>query len=235
MSGGFTAGLKRSSVAITGGASFLASEQMRVKRGGITLDASLVAADANGDKIIKAGTFVSKVTATSKYGPYSATTNEVQTLTEGGSGLTSFTLTLGGFTTASIAAAATAAAVQSAIEALPNVDVGDVTVTGSAGGPYTVTFGGEWSQKDVPQFTTTPTGGTGTVTAATTTAGGGAISDGRQTPSDDTSGYTLESVNLRDGDVICGLLIGGSVLSARVTPTPDATIKAAVKGRIQFQ
>lgn len=137
MSGGFTPSLKRSDVAITGGASFLASERIGVKRGGITLSAALVAADANGDKILKAGTFVTPATSGGEVGKY---------------------------------------------------------------GKYT--------------------------TGAT---------NGTQTPSDDTSGYLLESVNLRDGDVICGLLITGSVLSARVTPAVDATTRAAVKGRIQFQ
>jgi hypothetical protein len=100
-----------------------------------------------------------------------AGTNEVQTATEGGSGLTSFTLTFDGQTTAAIAAAATAAAVQTALEALNNIDPGDVVVTGSAGGPYTITFGGRYSATNVPQITATPTGGTGTVTMATGTAG----------------------------------------------------------------
>lgn len=234
MSGGFTPALKRTNVSVGGKASFLASGKMTVKRGGITLDASLVAADANGDKIIEAGTFVAQVTATKKYGPYGGKTNEVQTLTVGGSGLTSFTITLGGFTTAAIDAAATSAAVKAALEALPNVDVGDVKVTGNAGGVWTVTFGGEYANKDVPAMTTTPTGGSGTVTVATPTAGGAAVADGREAP-DDQSGYTLESVNLRDGDVICGLMLEGSVLTARVTPAPDATTKAAVKGRIIYQ
>lgn len=134
MSGGFSPSLKRSDVAIGGQASFLASEQMQVKRGGITLDASLVTADGDGNKVIEAGTFVAEVTATGKYGPYDS----------------------------------------------------------------------------------------------------GAL-DGREAPSDDTSGYLLESVNLKDGDVITGLLIRGSVLRARVTPAPDATIEAAVKGRVLFQ
>jgi hypothetical protein len=98
--------------------------------------------------------------------------NEVQTLTEGGSGLTSFTVTFGGQTTASIAAAATAAQVQSALEALSTIGVGNVTVSGSAGGPYTVTFQGALAGTDVAAMTTTPTGGTGTVTVATSTAGG---------------------------------------------------------------
>ena len=100
-------------------------------------------------------------------------TNEVQTITEGGSGLTSFTLTFDGQTTASIAAAATAAAVRAALEALSNIAPGDVTVTGSDGGPYTVTFKGQFAGENVPQMTATPTGGTGTVTIATTTAGAG--------------------------------------------------------------
>lgn len=235
MSGGFTPGLVRSSVALTGGASFLASEHMTVKRGGITLDASLVTADSLGDKVVPAGQFVSAVTATGKYGPYEIS-DEVQSVTIGGAGLTSFTLTYSGQTTGAIAAAATAATVKAALVALSNIADGDVTVTGSAGGPYTVTFGGTLKDTDVAQMTATPTGGTGTVTVATVTAGAGAGSaDGRETPSADTSGYLLESVNLRDGDVICGLLIAGSVLTARVKPLPNATIKAAVVGRILFQ
>jgi hypothetical protein len=111
--------------------------------------------------------------AAGKVTPYvaAAGANEVQTITEGGSGLVSYTLTLNGETTASILAAATAAQVQAALEGLDSVQVGDVTVTGSAGGPYTVTFGGGYAGENVPQMTATPTGGTGTVTIATTTPG----------------------------------------------------------------
>jgi hypothetical protein len=95
--------------------------------------------------------------------------NEAQTITEGGSGLTSYTLTYDGQTTASIAAAATAAQVRSALIALSNIEEGNVDVTGAASGPYTVTFHGG---QNVSQMTATPTGGTGTVTIATATAGG---------------------------------------------------------------
>lgn len=234
MSGGFTPSLRRSVDNVTAEASFLASEDYTVKRVGITLDASTVAADEAGDKVVKAGTFVAKITASGKYGPYGGLTNEVQTITEGGSGLTSFTLTWDGNTTASLDDQATAAQVQAALEALPNVDEGDVTVSGNPGGVYTVTFGGEYAGRNVSQMTATPTGGTGTVTIATTTAGGASVSDGRQTPGD-TAGYTMESVNLKDGDVVCGVLLRGSVLEARVTPAPDATTKTAVKGRIFYQ
>jgi hypothetical protein len=102
---------------------------------------------------------------------YDPGTNEVQTITEGGSGLTSYTLTYSAQITTSITANAAASAVQSALEALSNIAVGDVAVTGSAGGPYTVTFGGALASTNVAQMTATPTGGTGTVTINTVTPG----------------------------------------------------------------
>lgn len=134
------------------------------------------------DGVVPSGTPLGLVTSTGKVGPYTGdSTDEVQTITEGGSGLTSFTLTFSGQTTGSIAAAATAAAVQTALEALSNIGEGNVTVTGSAGGPYTVTFKGDLANQNVAQMTATPTGGTGTVTIATSTAGGAdASSDGRE-------------------------------------------------------
>lgn len=129
---------------------------------------------------IPSGTPLAKITATGLYGPYSVT-DEVQTVTQGGSGLTSYTLTLSGQTTASIAQAATAAQLQSAIEALSNVGAGNVIVTGSAGGPYTVSFTGALADTNVAQMTSTPTGGSGTVTVATTTGGGTEGSGGLET------------------------------------------------------
>ncbi len=53
-----------------------------------------------------------------------------------------FPLTLAGQTTGAIAHDASAATVEAAIEALSNVGAGNGTTTGSAGGPYTVTFTG---------------------------------------------------------------------------------------------
>lgn len=121
--------------------------------------------------VLPSGIALAKITATGIYGPYSVT-DEVQTVTEGGSGLTSFTLTYSGQTTGSIAAAATAATVQAALVALSNVGAGNIAVTGAAGGPYTVSFRGTLADTNVAAMTATPTGGTGTVTIATTTAGG---------------------------------------------------------------
>ena len=51
-----------------------------------------------------------------------------------------FTLSLGGQTSAGIAHNVTATNLRSALEALSSVGVGHVTVTGSAGGPFTVVF-----------------------------------------------------------------------------------------------
>lgn len=50
-----------------------------------------------------------------------------------------FTLTYGGQTTATIAYNASAATVKSALEALTSIATNQLTVTGSAGGPYTIT------------------------------------------------------------------------------------------------
>jgi hypothetical protein len=99
-------------------------------------------------------------------------TNEVQTLSLGAATAGTFTITFNGQTTSAIAYNATAAVVQAALEALSNVDPGDVTVSG---GPLpaqvTLTFGGRYSATDVPQITITPTLTGGTVTVATSTVG----------------------------------------------------------------
>src|SRR6185436_5868294 len=63
-----------------------------------------------------------------------------------------FTLNFDGQTTAQLAAAATPAAIQSALEALSNVNPGDVIVTGAAGN-VTVQFDGQYAQENVPQLT----------------------------------------------------------------------------------
>jgi hypothetical protein len=98
-------------------------------------------------------------------------TSTVQTVTITGAPTGgTFTLTANGHTTAPIAYNATAAAVQSALATA--LGVGQATVTGSAGGPYTVTFAG--SMGSVPQMTAASslTGGTTPgVTVAVTTPG----------------------------------------------------------------
>jgi hypothetical protein len=85
-----------------------------------------------------------------------------------------FTLTFGGYTTAGIAYNATAAVVQTALEALTSFGTGNVTVTGSNGGPYTVTFVGSLglaAQSTMTASAAGLTGGTPSIAVASTTSG----------------------------------------------------------------
>jgi hypothetical protein len=167
----------------TGDQSWLGSTHGLYNSRSVAPDPALFTAAAYPDGV-PSGTPLGEVTATGLFGPYTGdSSDEVQTLTEGGSGLTSYTITFSGQTTASIDDDATAAQVQAALEALSNVEPGDVTVTGGplASGAFSVAFGGQYANTDVPAMTTTPTGGTGTVVVATGTAGGADVgSDGRQ-------------------------------------------------------
>jgi hypothetical protein len=96
--------------------------------------------------------------------------NEVQVITptgtvEGGT----YTLTFDGQTTAPIAAGASAATVQAALEALSNVAPGDIVVTGGplTEQPLVLTFGGAYAGVDVPQVTVDGSGLTGPGSGAT--------------------------------------------------------------------
>ncbi len=66
--------------------------------------------------------------------------DNTQTVTLGTQSSGTFTLTYKGQTTATIAYNAASAAVQTALQALSTIGAGNATVSGSAGGPYTVTF-----------------------------------------------------------------------------------------------
>lgn len=132
MSGGFTPSLRTEDdgLGIDYVPEFMASETAIFKRGGITVDASTVGADANGDKILRKGTVMALVDSTGKYRAY--------------------------------------------LNSL-NADAGGVA-----------------------------------------------------------SGFLPESINLRDGDVICGLLIMGSVIASR-TSGLDSNARTDLAGRIVFQ
>lgn len=101
-----------------------------------------------------------------------AGTNEQQTVTVSATGGT-FTLSFAGQTTGNIAFGAASAVVQAALEALSNIDAGDIAVSGGTG-PYTVTFQGRYAATDVPAMTGSGallTGGANTVVVATTVPG----------------------------------------------------------------
>jgi hypothetical protein len=107
-------------------------------------------------------------------GLFEAGTAEVQTVTVTGAPTGgTFTLSYEGNTTAAIPFNADAATVQAAINALPTSPGLPVTVTGAAGGPYTVTF--QADDGNVDQMTADGSGLTGgttpAVAVATTTPG----------------------------------------------------------------
>jgi hypothetical protein len=99
--------------------------------------------------------------------------NEVQSVTVDATGGT-YTLTFGGQTTSAIAFGAAAATVQTALRALSTIGSASVTVTGNAGGPYTVTFVGSLEDTNVAVMTadsTLLTGNTHTATVAVVAQG----------------------------------------------------------------
>jgi len=156
--------------------------------------------DGVAQKVLQPGTVLASITSgddAGKVGVYApgagggvAAVDEVQSLTRTSTGGT-ITLAHEGEVTGTIPADAvgfTAAAVQAALLALPNLNVGDVVVTGAAGGPLTVTFGGQYADQDVATLTVDNTSATGgTIVAAQVTAGAaasagaGPATDGRQT------------------------------------------------------
>lgn len=110
-----------------------------------------------------------------------------------------FTITYGGQTTAAIAAAATSAQIQAALEALSNVAPGDIVVTGgpvtagAVAGVVTLSFKGNLGGLNVSQVTvdaTNLTGAAHTLTPSTTTAGVQGSYRGARTGAvlDDTTG-----------------------------------------------
>ena len=109
------------------------------------------------------------------FGPFNdMKTNETQVVRVTGATAGTFTLTFDGQTTAPIAFNATAAAIQAALEALSNIEPGDVVATG---GPVntnnvSVNFRGQFSIENLPQMTADGAALTGGTVAATTSQEG---------------------------------------------------------------
>jgi len=117
-----------------------------------------------GDHLVKEGNLLltrtgARVVADAGYqgiGPTVLATSEIQTVTITGAPTGgTFTLTYSGQTTGTIPFNAVGGTVQTALNALSNLD--GVSVTGGAGGPYTVTF----APGNVPQMTASGAGLTG--------------------------------------------------------------------------
>lgn len=210
----------------------------------IVLDRSLFDLDsAYPNGYIPSGVPLGKVTATGLYGPYSGADNRTEesvTFTEGGSGLTSWTITYNGHTTGSLDDDATAADVLAALEALDDFAPGDLLVTRTAVAPsaWTVTASptGSLKNTDLGSFTTTPTGGSGSVAVAVATAGGAeSSSDGRQV----LAGHLFASVSYdRDAastaDLPAALFWDGEVVETYLPNPVDANGKTDVAGHIKY-
>jgi hypothetical protein len=199
----------------------------------ITIDkATLVAETHYPDGYLKSGLPLGKITASGKYGPYGGRANEVQTINLGSATAGTITIGVEGETTAAIAYNATAAAVQTALELLSNVNPGEIVVTGGPlPGTITLTFGGRFAGTNVAAVTVTPTGLTGgTVTVATTTAGGSAVSDGRET----LVGFLFTAQHVGSGDIVAPLLDHGRVIETKLPTAIDDAARTAVAGRIIF-
>ncbi|MFK8851245.1 hypothetical protein [Streptomyces sp. Ac-502] len=129
--------------------------------------------------VLKSGIPLGLIDATGLYAPYSGPTSEAQTVTVTGSPTGgTYTMTFNSQTTASIPYNATAAQVKAALEALSNINPGDVLVTGGPhpATPVVVTFAGQYLGDNVAQMTasaTNLTGGTSPAVTVTTTTGGG--------------------------------------------------------------
>lgn len=194
----------------------------------ITLDVSAFTANTHyPNGYLLSGTPLAKVG--NLYVPYAGSPTEVQTIAIDATGGT-FTVTVDGSTTAAVAWNATAVTLQAALEALTNVNVGDVTVT-KASNTFTVSFVGQFLGDNVPVMTTNAgslTGGAGTATVATTTGGGPAASDG----SGVGMGLLVASVKVPNTadttkDVGGGLLVHGFVRESKLPLPVDAAFKAA--------
>ena len=107
-------------------------------------------------------------------------------------------------------------------------------VTGNAGGPYTVTFIGALAETNVSAMTSTPTGGSGTVTIATATAGGGAATGGLDT----CVGALVNDIEVVDPSHVDqnALLTEGDVIEANLPPNHglDSNAKTDLGARFRF-
>ncbi len=106
-------------------------------------------------------------------GPGNVPTNEHQELTIDATGGT-YALSYEGEPSSAVAFDATAAEVQAALEAIAQLGPGNVSVSGSAGGPYDIEFEGSKADTDVSELSADPTnltGGAQSATVATTAQG----------------------------------------------------------------
>jgi hypothetical protein len=148
-----------------------------MKQGGITLDWTTFAVAFGADPTLADGVIIH---AGDQYCRYGQVLSKIispanDTITISATGGT-FTVTVtngnGAATTGAIAFNATAATLQTALAGLSNVGAGLVTVTGSAGGPYSVGFDASLGATTLTTGAGSLTGGSGTAVVAQNLATG---------------------------------------------------------------
>ena len=183
-----------------------------------------------GIGILEAGTVLA-LDSGKQYTRYAGTSDEVQTVTiTGGPTGGTFTLTYSGQTTAGIPYNASAAAVQTALENLSNIGVGDVVVTGGPGPgtPYTVTFGGALADTNVAQMTASGaslTGGTTPAVNVTTATAGGTAATNKAV------GILRNSVDVGAAGALADVVLGGIVKRDKIIGL-DAQAISDLNGRV---
>lgn len=252
--GGFNIGITEESWSGNEDRRWLGTRMGADQNRSITLDVSAFdAAHIAAKGYLPSGLVLAKITATGKYGPYTpALSQESVTFLEGGSGLTSWTATFGGATTASMDDDATLAQFQAAMEALDSINVGDFVYSGTAiatGFTMVAAVDGQYSGLNIGAFSTTPTGGTGTVGVTVNTAGG---TEGGTGGLEVAAGFLFTSTKVGDGtsgslattaDVGTALYWGPGIIKTAFLPTfegvasgeLDAGARTDLAGFIRFE
>jgi hypothetical protein len=126
-------------------------------------DDLLLTADTAGDPF-----FVTVTAGKADADATNQTTDETQLVSIGNAPTGgTFTLTFSGQTTAAIAYNASAATVQTALEALATIGAGNITATGPTGGPWQLKFSGSLAAQNLPLITGNRAGLTGGTAALT--------------------------------------------------------------------
>lgn len=129
-------------------------------------------------------------------------TDEVQTATITGTPTGgTFQLSYGGVASASIAYNAASATVQTALEGISTIGAGNITVSGSAGGPYTITFKNALGGGDVSLLTLSTNALTGGTTPSVNIV---------ETTPGVAAGSPCPYADLVTGNYIVGLLVAYS-------------------------
>ena len=146
-----------------------------------TLDVSQFPVGCVVNGKIPSGTPVAKLDAGSKFGPYRPSRSELQSLVATGGSAGDFTLTFDGEETDDIDYNATKDDVLAALEALSNIDPGDIVVEGGPlpETPVTIMFVGQFVGTDVPALVVTDNVTDGNAVISTV-AGGGDVDSGLQ-------------------------------------------------------